>query len=124
MGLFAMTKILTTFLSVLLVGLSPLFSADERARKKEEVRQELLSIQSALDEMKGGSPEVRFPPKREPEPERPVRTGGVLVETGGEANRIAEGKSGNIYRHIIKYGRRPDAAAQGLDSRPVRSLGR
>ncbi len=60
----------------------------------------------------------------EPEPERPVRTGGVLVETGGEAERIAEGKPGNIYRHIIKFGRRPDAAAQGLDSGPVRSLGR
>ena len=48
----------------------------------------------------------------EPEPERPVRTGSVLVETGGEAERIAEGKSGNIYRHIIKFGRRPDAAAR------------
>jgi hypothetical protein len=68
-----MTKILTTFFSVLLVGALPLSSADDRARIKEEVRQELLSIQAALDEMKGGSPEISFPPKREPEPVPPSK---------------------------------------------------
>lgn len=63
-----MTNIFTTFFSVLLMGTLPLSSADDRARKKEEIRQELLSIQAALDEMKGGSPEISFPPKRKPEP--------------------------------------------------------
>ena len=63
-----MTKILTTFFSFLLMGTLPLSSADDRTRKKEEIRQELLSIQAALDEMKGGSPEISFPPEREPEP--------------------------------------------------------
>ena len=60
----------------------------------------------------------------EPEPERPVRTSGVLVEAGGKAERIAEGKSGNFHRNIIKIRRRSDAAAQGLNSGTVRSLGR
>ena len=70
-----MNKILTIFLSILSFGICPLFGADERARKKEEVRQDLLSIQTALDEMKGGSPEISFPPKREPEPASvPVNT--------------------------------------------------
>jgi hypothetical protein len=69
-----MTKILTTFFSILLMGVLPLSSADDRARIKEEVRQELLSIQAALDEMKGGSPEISFPPKREPKPVPPSKS--------------------------------------------------
>jgi opacity protein-like surface antigen len=88
-----MTKILTTFFSVLLVGLSPLFSADERARKKEEVRQELLSIQAALDEMKGGSPEIRFPPEREPEPELPPASEVKAVEPPAEASEVEQVES-------------------------------
>ena len=55
-------------LCVPMIGVLSFSHADERARKKEEIRQELLSIQAALDEMKGGSPEISFPPKREPEP--------------------------------------------------------
>ena len=60
----------------------------------------------------------------ESEPERPVRTGRVLIETGSKTERIMEGKSGNLHRHIVEVGRRPDAAAQCLDSGPMRSLGR
>jgi hypothetical protein len=61
-------KTIFAFLCVPMIGILSFSHADERGRKKEEIRQELLSIQAALDEMKGGSPEISFPPDREPEP--------------------------------------------------------
>ena len=85
-----MTKILTSFLSVFSFCICPLFSADERVRKKEEVRKELLSIQAALDEMKDGSPEIRFPPEREPEPELPPVPEAKAAELPAGASEVEQ----------------------------------
>jgi len=70
-----------------------LFSAEERARKKEEVRQELLSIQAALDEMKDGSPEISFPPEREPVPELPSVPEVKPVEPPAGASKVEQVES-------------------------------
>jgi len=88
-------KLITTtvLLYAPLIGILSFSHADERARKKEEVRQELLSIQAALDEMKLGSPEIRFPPEREPVPELPSVPEVKAVEPPAGASKVEQVES-------------------------------
>ena len=76
-----------------MIGILSFSHADERARKKEEVRQELLSIQAALDEMKDGSPEISFPPEREPVLELPFVPEVKAVEPPAGASTVEQVES-------------------------------
>ena len=86
-------KTIFAYLCVPLIGILSFSHADERARKKEEVRQELLSIQAALDEMKDGSPEISFSPEREPVPELPSVPEVKPVEPPAGASKVEQVES-------------------------------
>ena len=99
-----------------MIGILSFSHADERARKKEEVRQELLSIQAALDEMKDGSPEIRFPPEREPVPELPFVPEVKAVEPPAGASTVeqVESELQAVQAGLDKLNRESERFSSGL----------
>ena len=97
--------------------------SEKRERIRRELRKDLLSIQATLDEMKEGSPEIRFPRVRKPvAPVAPPSSGKLQSTVPSLGVEEVERELRSVQTELDELNREGERSSPGLEpfSRPPR----